>query len=51
MTKKISGVDLAAIAICTLAWGTTWYAITWQLGHVDAMVSVVYRFSLATVLL
>ncbi len=51
MTKKISGVDLAAIAVCTFAWGTTWYAITWQLGHVDTLVSVVYRFFLASVIL
>lgn len=43
--------DIAAIAICTLAWGTTWYAITLQLGVVDPIVSVVYRFALASVLL
>ena len=40
-----------AIAICTGAWGTTWYFVTLQLGTVDPMVSVVYRFVLATVLL
>ena len=39
--------DLAAIAVCTLAWGTTWYAITHQLGVVDPVVSVTYRFALA----
>ena len=43
--------DLAAIIICTLAWGTTWFAITLQLGVVDAVVSVAYRFALATALL
>jgi drug/metabolite transporter (DMT)-like permease len=43
--------DLAAICICTLAWGTTWYAITHQLGVVDPVVSVAYRFALAAALL
>ena len=42
--------DLAAIVVCTLAWGTTWYAITLQLGDVDPVVSVVYRFALASAL-
>ena len=28
-------VDLTAVAICTLSWGTTWFAITFQLGTVD----------------
>ena len=32
-------------------WGSTWLAITFQLGDVDPMVSVVYRFSLAALLL
>jgi drug/metabolite transporter (DMT)-like permease len=44
-------LDVTAIAICTLAWGTTWFAITLQLGHVDPLVSLTYRFALATVLL
>lgn len=43
--------DLAAIGVCTLAWGTTWYAITHQLGVVDPVVSIVYRFTLAAALL
>ena len=34
-----------------LIWGSTWLAITFQLGQVDPMVSVAYRFSLASVLL
>ena len=42
-----SAGDLAAIVVCTLAWGTTWYAITLQLGVVEPIVSVVYRFALA----
>jgi drug/metabolite transporter (DMT)-like permease len=44
-------IDLTAVAICTLSWGTTWYAITFQLGTVDPVISLVYRFSLAAMLL
>lgn len=43
--------DLGAILICTLAWGTTWYAITHQLGVVDPIVSITYRFGLAAIVL
>lgn len=50
-TARVSNVDLIAIAICALCWGTTWYAITLQLGVVDPVVSVTYRFALAAVLL
>jgi drug/metabolite transporter (DMT)-like permease len=42
---------LANFAICTAIWGSTWLAITWQLGVVPPEVSVVYRFALAAVLL
>lgn len=44
-------LDLAAIVVCTLAWGTTWFAITLQLGVVDPVVSITYRFALAAALL
>jgi drug/metabolite transporter (DMT)-like permease len=44
-------LDLTAIIICTLCWGTTWFAITLQLGLVDPIVSVVYRFAFASLLL
>lgn len=37
----------ASVAICALVWGTTWYAITFQLGAAHAAVSVVLRFGLA----
>ena len=37
--------------IPTLFWGSTWYAITLQLGVVPPAVSVVYRFTLAALLL
>lgn len=38
-------------AATVLIWGSTWLAITFQLGTVDPMVSVVYRFALAAGLL
>jgi drug/metabolite transporter (DMT)-like permease len=34
-------------AICVLTWGTTWYAITFQIGHTPAEVGVALRFGLA----
>lgn len=43
--------DVLAFVVCTLAWGTTWYAITLQFGVVDPAVSVVYRFGLAAMVL
>jgi drug/metabolite transporter (DMT)-like permease len=43
--------DYLAIAVCTLAWGTTWYAITLQFGIVDPVISLVYRFGSASLLL
>ncbi len=46
-----TALDLMAIVVCALAWGTTWYAITLQFGSVDPVVSIVYRFGLAAALL
>jgi drug/metabolite transporter (DMT)-like permease len=34
-----------------LIWGTTWLAIKFQLGSVDPMVSVLYRFIAAAIIL
>jgi drug/metabolite transporter (DMT)-like permease len=34
-------------AICVLTWGTTWYAITFQIGHAAPEVGVAFRFALA----
>jgi drug/metabolite transporter (DMT)-like permease len=34
-------------AICVLTWGTTWFAITFQLGHTAPEVGVALRFALA----
>ena len=42
---------IALFAIATLIWGSTWLAITFQLGVVEPEVSVVYRFALAAVIL
>jgi len=36
-------------ALVVLIWGTTWYAIKFQLGVVAPEISLVYRFALATV--
>src|SRR3990172_10944480 len=44
-------LDLVSIAVTAVVWGTTWFAITLQLGVVDPIVSLVYRFSLASALL
>ncbi|MFV1885170.1 MAG: DMT family transporter [Balneola sp.] len=35
----------------TLIWGSTWYVITFQIGDVDPMYSVAYRFALAGILM
>ena len=34
-----------------LIWGSTWLAITYQLGEVDPLVSIIYRMALGSVLL
>ena len=34
-----------------LIWGSTWLAIKFQLGDIDPLVSVIYRFGLASMLL
>ena len=38
-------------AVTVLIWGTSWLAIIYQLGVVDPMVSVAYRFILAAVIM
>src|SRR3546814_162600 len=38
-------------ALCVLIWGSTWYAITFQMGVVPVELSVAYRFALAAALL
>ena len=42
---------VGGVAVCATIWGTTWYAITLQLGHVAPLASIVWRFGLAAVVL
>jgi drug/metabolite transporter (DMT)-like permease len=42
---------ISLFSIATLIWGSTWLAITFQLGSVAAEASVVYRFALAALML
>lgn len=54
MTRRILSPAVLAVggvAICALIWGTTWYAITLQLGTVAPLASIVWRFGLAAILL
>lgn len=37
-------------AVCVLTWGTTWHAITYQLGHTTPEVGVALRFGLAALI-
>lgn len=43
--------NYALFIIPALIWGSTWYVITYQLGVVDPLVSVSYRFGLASIVL
>lgn len=47
MTKR----QIILFLIPSLIWGSTWYAIKFQLGSIDPMVSVSYRFILAGLIL
>jgi drug/metabolite transporter (DMT)-like permease len=40
--------NLQLFAVCVLIWGSTWIAITFQLGNVAPEMSVAYRFLLAS---
>jgi drug/metabolite transporter (DMT)-like permease len=44
-------LGIAGVLACAVIWGTTWYAITLQLGSVAPLASIVWRFGLASVLL
>jgi len=35
------------LTFCVLVWGTTWYAITFQIGHASPEIGVTLRFALA----
>lgn len=43
--------NLTLFTIPALIWGSTWFVITFQLGHVTPLISVIYRFFLAGVLM
>ncbi|MFT5085528.1 MAG: drug/metabolite transporter (DMT)-like permease [Lentisphaeria bacterium] len=43
--------NISLFLTSVLIWGSTWIMITYQLGTVEPMVSVVYRFSLASLIL
>lgn len=42
---------IAGVAVCAVIWGTTWYAITWQLGTVDPVASLTWRFGVAALII
>lgn len=44
-------LGIGGVLICAMIWGTTWYAITLQLGAVAPLASIVWRFGLASALL
>ena len=43
--------NLQLFATCVLIWGTTWLAITFQLGTIAPEMSVGYRFITASIVL
>lgn len=43
--------NLLLYTITVLVWGSTWLAITYQLGEIDPLISISYRFLLASILL
>ncbi len=43
--------NTALFLVPALIWGSTWHAITWQLGNVAPEASVTYRFAAASLLL
>lgn len=44
-------LGIGGVMICAIIWGTTWYAITLQLGTVAPLASIVWRFGLAAAVL
>jgi len=40
-----------AFLACVLIWGSTWYAIEWQLGYVTKEWSLTYRYAIATLVI
>ncbi len=50
-TPSAGSLAVAGVLVCAVIWGTTWYAITWQLGTVDPAASLTWRFGLAAIIL
>ena len=46
----MSVADFRRFVACVLIWGTTWLAITFQLGSVAPEASVAWRFALAALI-
>ena len=44
-------LGIGGVVICAMIWGTTWFAITLQLGAVPPLASIVWRFGLAAAIL
>jgi drug/metabolite transporter (DMT)-like permease len=51
MLKSQNLKNIILFSVTSLVWGSTWLAIKFQLGVVDPLVSVVYRFFLASIIL
>lgn len=49
--SRTTVLGIAGVIVCAMIWGTTWYAITLQLGTVPTIASIVWRFGLAAILL
>jgi drug/metabolite transporter (DMT)-like permease len=50
-SRHAGGMNIFLYLLTVLIWGTTWIAITFQLGTVPAPVSIAYRFWLAAAVL
>ena len=50
-TRAISPQSYSLYALIVLIWGSTWIAIKFQLGEVEPLVSVIYRFGISAILL
>jgi drug/metabolite transporter (DMT)-like permease len=44
-------LGIGGVVVCAMIWGTTWYAITLQMGSTALLASIVWRFGLASAVL
>lgn len=49
--KSNQGNTPLIYGVMVLIWGTSWIGVKWQCGHVEELVSIVYRFALASIIL